>query len=638
MLNIPIKDYFRETRIFNTRLILVVIGIFVMCGLLITRLVYLQIVNHKHYQTLSQANRIDSIPIPPVRGLIMDRNGVILAKNYPVFTLEVVPDQVGNMEQLLYQLGDIVELNERDLSNFKKLLRTRPHFESLPLRTRLSEEEAAKLAVQMPHLNGVELHARLQRHYPLGGLGIHAVGYVARISEDDLLRINRSDYQGTQHIGKIGIEQSYENTLLGKVGVKRMEVNAHGRGISEVEPRIKPHAGNYIYLNIDTAMQELAQRELAGRRGAVVAMNPATGAVLTFVSTPIYDPNPFVNGIDNDSYNALLTDPDKPLINRALNGQYSPGSTIKPFLGLAALESEQFSPHKPVQCQGWFSLPGSSHRFRDWKKRGHGFVNLHSAIEESCDIYFYKLAVTLGIDYMQSYLKHFGFGKKTGIDLMLESTGLLPSRKWKQSRGEPWYQGETVVTGIGQGPILMTPLQLASAVAAIANNGIRMKPRIMGAIQNPITQQASRSKVEVVGRLQVKDKKHLPYIISSMMDVVHGRKGTGRRIGWNAPYKIAGKTGTAQVKSIGQTETYDAKTTPERLRDHALFIAFAPVETPKIAVAVVVENGGHGSSAAAPIARKLMDYYLLEATGTKPHTGNKNNAAVTQKRIAATDR
>lgn len=611
MLNIPIKDHFRETRIFNTRLTIVIVCILLLCLILLARLVYIQIISHSHYSTLSQANRINPIPIPPVRGLIMDRNGVVMAQNYQVYTLEVIPDQVNNIEQLLFQLGDIIELRDQDIANFNKLLRTRPRFESLPLRSHLSDEEAARIALQRPHLNGVELHARLQRHYPLGKLGIHIVGYVGRINEEEMQIINRSAYRGTQHIGKLGIEQQYEDILLGKVGIEKKEVNALGRGIRVVE-RIGPKAGNNIYLDIDINMQALAERELGERRGAVVVMDPHNGAVLAFVSTPTYDPNAFVNGIDTVSYDALLKDPDKPLINRALNGVYSPGSTIKPFLGLAALESDQINANTPINCPGWFRLPGDTHRFRDWKKKGHGSVDLHDAIEQSCDIYFYKLAVALGIDNMETFLKQFGFGSKTGIDLKLESTGLLPSPRWKKSRGEVWYPGETVVTGIGQGPILTTPIQLAAAVAALANNGTRIRPHLMRAIEDPISHNMFTYQVASTGQLQLKNSKHLQDIIDSMVDVVHGKKGTARGIGWDAKYKIAGKTGTAQVKSIAQDETYDAETVPERLRDHALFISFAPVEAPKIAVAVIVENGGHGSSAAAPIARKLMDYYLLE--------------------------
>ena len=609
MLNIPIKDYIRETRLFNSRLFIAAVMAMLLILLLFVRLIYLQVISHKHYATLSQENRIDPIPIPPVRGLILDRNGVVLAQNYPVYTLEIIPDQVKDMVSLLAKLKELVNINEKDLKNFYKLLRTRPRFESLVLRAQLTDEEAGRIAVNRPLLNGVELYARLRRHYPLGSLGVHALGYVGRINEIEAERIDKSAYRGTQHIGKLGVELKYEDILLGKVGVERKETNAHGRPLRTIK-RIPPVAGKNLYLNLDAKLQSVAEQELRNRSGAVVAMDPRTGGILVFTSTPTYDPNPFVNGIDTESYRKLLENPKKPLINRALNGQYAPGSAIKPFLGLAALESEASNIPKSIICPGWFSLPGSRHVFRDWKKRGHGAVNLHDAIVQSCDVYFYKLAVALGIDEINQHLSGFGFGVKTNVDLIAESEGLLPSRKWRQARGGMWFPGETVITGIGQGPILVTPLQLASATAALANNGVRIKPKLLMATEDPKTKIMEESLPEKAADIPIKDKKHLTTLIDYMTDVVHTNKGTAWRIGHNAPYKIAGKTGTSQVKGIGQTETYDAKSIPERFRDHALFIAFAPVDDPKIAVAVIVENGGHGSSAAAPIARKLMDLYL----------------------------
>lgn len=616
MLDIPIKDYFRETRLFNSRLSVAVVVVSLLTIALLARLAYLQIISHRHYATLSQENRIHPRPIPPVRGRIFDRNGVVLAQSLPVFTLEIVPEQVEDMDALLAQLADIVELHPRDLKTFKKELRKRPRFESLTLRTRLSDEEAARIAVNRPHLDGVELEARLQRHYPLGGLGVHAIGYVGRIDEQELEGIDRSAYRGTQHIGKLGVEQRYEQLLLGEVGIEKVETNAYGRALRVVE-RIAPRAGKNIYLNLDAKLQAIAERELKGRRGAVIALVPRTGEVLVFASTPVYDPNPFVNGIDPEAYRVLLEDPNKPLINRAINGQYAPGSTIKPFLAMAALETDDFNPAETVFCRGWFRLPRSTRRFRDWKKYGHKDVNLHDAIVQSCDVYFYRLAVKLGIDRMQDFLANFGFGTATGIDLMGEAQGLLPSPGWRQARGEAWYPGETVVTGIGQGPLLITPLQLASALSALANHGSRVQPRLLRAIEDPKTKALTESAPEPVGEVAVTQYDHWHAVVASLVDVVHGEKGTARRIGWNAPYQIAGKTGTAQVKALGQTEEYDEESTPEHLRDHALFIAFAPAEDPRIAVAVVVENGGAGSSTAAPIARKVMDQYLLD--------GNKKN-------------
>ena len=611
MLDIPLRDYFRETRLFNRRVLVVVLGVAVLTVLLLARLVYLQVINYSHYATLSQENRINPVPIPPVRGLILDRHGVVLAENYSMFTLEIIPEQVDDMEALLKQLAKLVQLKDTDIRNFKKLLRRRARFESLPLRTHLSDEEAARVAIQRPFLNGVELHARLQRRYPLHGLAVHALGYVGRISEKEQQEVDKSIYRGVDHIGKLGVERGYEIPLLGKVGIKKVEINAHGRVVRTVE-RLPPRAGKHLHLNLDARLQAVAEQALGKQRGAVVALEPATGAVLGFASTPVYDPNAFVNGIDSESYQALLQDPDKPLINRALNGLYSPGSTIKPFLGLAGLESGKIKADDTITCPGWFRLPGDRHLFRDWKKRGHGTVDLQKGIVESCDVYFYTLARTLGIDAMERFLGSLGFGGLTGIDLPGESRGLVPSPEWKKTRGEPWYPGETVMTGIGQGPFLVTPLQLATTVAMLANGGIRMQPRLVRALEDPGTHKISEIRPQVMKKLELANPEHLQAIIEAMVQVVHGDTGTARRIRWGAKFTIAGKTGTSQVKSIAQGETYKEEETPERLRDHALFIAFAPAESPRIAVAVIVENGGQGSRAAAPIARKVMDYYLLK--------------------------
>lgn len=617
MLNIPIKDQFRESRLFNSRLTVVAAVVLVLILTLFLRLVYLQVFAHRHFETLSQANRVKPIPIQPPRGLILDRNGVILAQNYPVYTLEIIPEQVDDMNSLLEELKQVVTLNEADLKNFRKQLRERPRFENLLLRSNLTEEEAARLAVRRTYFSGVELEARLQRHYPLAGLGVHFIGYVARINEQELERIDKATYRGMQHIGKLGVEVSYEKPLLGQVGFEQVETNAHGRSLRILE-RIAPVAGRNLHLSIDAKLQALAEQALGKRRGAVIALEPATGAILAFVSTPTYDPNPFVNGIDPDSYNALLNDPDKPLINRALKGQYAPGSTIKAFLGLAALEIENFDPSKPISCPGWFTLPGSSHQFRDWKKTGHGTVSLHDAVVQSCDVYFYKLAVAMEVDAIKKFLEPFGFGKKTGVDLLDESVGLLPSVAWKRARGQPWYPGETVITGIGQGSVLVTPLQLATATATLANHGVRMKPQLVRAMEDAKTRVVKETVPEAYAQIPLKDKTHLDIQIQNLMDVVHTNRGTAYGIGYNAPYKIAGKTGTAQVKGIAQGQSYSEKHTPERFRDHALFVSFAPVGDPKIAVAVIVENGGHGSSAAAPIARKVMDHVILGKATAAP--------------------
>jgi penicillin-binding protein 2 len=617
MLNIPIKDYLRETRLFNSRLSIAAVAVLLLGLVLIVRLGYLQLVSYKHFATLSQVNRVRPIPIPPPRGLILDRHGVVLAQSFPVHTLEIVPEQVDDMETLLEEVGALVRLSETDLKLFRKQLRERPRFETLTLRTHLTDLEAARVAIKRPYLHGLELQARLQRHYPLGGLGVHAIGYVGRISEAELERIDKSAYRGMRHIGKLGVEASYEHQLLGQVGFEKVETNAHGRGLRNLE-RIPPLAGKTLHLSLDAKLQALAEQALGKRRGAVVALEPATGAILALASTPTYDPNPFVNGVDADTYRTLLDDPDKPLINRVLNGQYAPGSTIKAFLGLAALEADKFDPAHAITCPGYFRLPGDRHVFRDWKKSGHGTVTLHEAIVQSCDVYFYRLAVALGPEAMKNFLAPFGFGKKTGVDLPGESEGILPSPEWKKARGQPWYPGETVMTGIGQGPILITPLQLASAIATLANNGVRPRPRLVRAIMDAEGENMKELAPETHPELVLKDKDNLATVVRHLTDVVHTNKGTAYGIGYNAPYRIAGKTGTAQVKGVGQTETYVEKLVPERLRDHALFISFAPVDNPQVAVAVIVENGGHGSSAAAPIARKIMDHVILGKTTTVP--------------------
>jgi len=612
MLEIPLQDRFRETRIFGARIMVASVFIGIVIVVLLGRLIYLQAINHQHFVSRSQANRITPLPIPPVRGLIIDRNGVVLAQNYPVFTLEITPEQVADMDELLARLGTMVQLSEADLKQFNKQRKRRPRFEAQVLRAQLTEEEASRVAVNLPTLRGVDLKAGLQRHYPYGPLGVHLLGYVSRISEADLDNIDRSAYRGTNHIGKLGLERTYETTLLGRVGIRKVETNARGRAVHENEAeRIPPRAGGNLILSIDARLQAEAEKILRGKRASAVAIDPNTGAILALVSTPTYDPNLFVNGIDHDSYNALLNNINKPLINRAINGQYAPGSTIKPFFALAGLESGKINPDDKVICKGAYSLPGDSHRYRDWKKTGHGIVNLSYSLMQSCDVYYYKLAVQMGIDTMTQFLSTFGFGKPTGVDLYGESDGLIPDQRWRDRRRSRWYQGETVVTGIGQGPLLVTPLQMARAVATLAKKGLALRPHLLAAVENPVTRERLARPLQKLKAPAVATASHYDDVIKGMIDVVHGEHGTARGIGWNAPYKIAGKTGTAQVKGIGQTETYDAKTTDEFHRDHALFIAFAPADDPKIAVAVIVENGGHGSSAAAPVARKIMDYYLL---------------------------
>lgn len=620
---VAIKDYLRESQVANSRIVAAGIFVLVLVFLLFARLVYLQIFAHKYYSTLSQENRVNPVPIQPVRGIIFDRNGVVLAQNFPIFTLEIVPERVKDMDVLLASLRELVTLTDKDIAAFRKLVREKPRYENVMLRSHLTEEEQARIALKRLQLPGVELRARLQRHYPFGGMGVHALGYVGRINEQEAQRIDKVAYKGIQHIGKLGVEQTYEQLLLGKVGFEQIETDAHGRAI-RVLGRIPPHAGQNLYLHLDAKMQAIAEQALGRYKGAVIALDTRTGGVLTFASTPTYDPNLFINGIDTKTYAGLRGDKNKPLINRALNGRYSPGSTIKPFFGLMGLASEGFSSARQVACPGWYSLPGSTHRFRCWKKEGHGPMDLHDAVVQSCDVFFYRLAVATGPERIKEYLNSLGFGAKTGIDLDGESTGLVPSPEWKRAHNTPWYPGDTVVIGIGQGLLVTTPLQLASGTSVIANRGKRLTPRLLQGIADPATKAVRFVPPIPLQPLADQNLAHYDEMIRDMTDVVHGVGGTAVRIGYNAPYKIAGKTGTAQVKSIAQGERYIESRIAEQFRDHALFIAFAPVEDPQIAVAVIVENGGHGSSAAAPIARKLMDYYL---TGKEDTPAEKARAA-----------
>jgi len=615
---ITIKDTFIESRLVQSRIILAGLIVALLTAVVIARLAYLQIAGHDHFVTLARNNRIHVEPLPPVRGLIYDRNGVVLAENFPAYSLEITPDQVGDLDQLIEEVGALVNVAPEDVRRFRRVVRQRPPFEALPLRHLLSEHEAAKLAVNLFKLKGAKLEARLQRQYPLGALGVHVVGYVGRISERDLQRIDESRYRGTEYLGKLGVESSYESMLMGKPGYEQVETNAHGR-VVRVLTRTPPSSGHNLVLTLDARLQEVAEHAMAGKRGAVVALDPRTGAVLALASTPTYDPNEFVNGIDQASYRELSTSKDRPLLNRALSGRYSPGSTIKPLMAAAALEFGR-SPDKTTFCPGYFRLPGSSHMYRCWKKSGHGPMNLHDAVVQSCDVYFYELASRMGIDRMHELLGGFGLGRPTGIDMKGEAGGLLPSEQWKRrARGQPWYPGETVIAGIGQGYTLVTPLQLAYATAVIANGGRGLRPHIVQAIEDPATGERTEVTPQTHTVLDLMRAQQMRRVVEAMTDVVHGARGTARRIGVGAPYHIAGKTGTAQVIGIAQDEKYDEDKVPERLRDHALFIAFAPVEDPRIAVAVVVENGGHGGSTAAPIARTVMDAYLLKGDGTPEH-------------------
>ncbi len=617
-----LKDYFHESEMLNNRLIVASVVIVILTFAVISRLFYLQILSYGHYTTLSQENRITLVPIPPQRGVIYDRNGIVLAQDAPAFSIEVTPDKIENIDVMLQALGEVVSLSDREVKRFRRELKQKRRFEAVPLRFNLNDEEMARFAVNRYRFPGVEIKARMVRYYPLGELGVHALGYVGRINETEQKKLD-TNYSGTTHIGKLGIEKAYENVLHGTVGVEQVETTAQGDAM-RVLGHILPVAGKDIYLTLDINLQAVAEGALGGKRGAVVAINPKNGEVLAFVSTPSYDPNLFVNGISSEDYDALQTSLDKPLINRALQGQYPPGSTVKPFYALAGLEYNKIKPGDMVSCRGYFQLPGLAHRYRDWKKEGHGAVNLDTAVAQSCDVYFYTLAQTLGIEAMATFMGQFGLGKKTGIDIPGEKLGAMPSSAWKRKvLNQPWYGGETLIAGIGQGYVLTTPLQLAAITATLANQGLQMQPHLLRGTHDLGSATMVAQKPVASNRVPVANGENWNAVISSMVSVVHNPRGTAYGIGAKAPYKIAGKTGTAQVVGIKQGERYKESETPERLRDHALFVAFAPAEDPQIAIAVIIENGGHGSSAAAPVARTVMDYYLrdlVEAAHNKQST------------------
>lgn len=603
----------QELHRFRVRLAVAAAFVLFAFTLLVTRLVYLQVLQHEHYHTLAENNRISIVPIVPNRGLILDRNGVPLAHNYSAYTLEITPSKVEGLEETINKLAEIIEITPRDRRRFRKLLEESKNFETLPIRSRLTEVEVAKFAVNRYRFPGVEIKARLFRHYPHLDLFSHVVGHIGRISNKDMERLEEDEllanYRGTDHIGKQGLEQSYEKQLHGTTGFEQVETDAGGRAVRTLS-RTPPISGNTLYLSIDSKLQALAVKAFGKYRGALVAIEPQSGEVLAFVSQPGFDPNLFVDGIDATNWDSYNNSPDKPLNNRALRGQYPPGSTFKPFMALAALELNKRSPSYTISDPGFYALPGSTHHYRDWKAGGHGMVDLHKSIVISCDTYYYGLAVDMGIDAIAGFMSHFGFGRKSGIDIEGEQQGILPSPEWKMRRfKQKWFTGDTVSVGIGQGYNLATPLQLAVATAALANNGQLMRPHMVKSILDSKTGQTRILQPEETDSLPIKAE-NLARVKAAMVDVTRPG-GTAARASLGAEYLIAGKTGTAQVVGMKQGQKYVESQVAERHRDHALFIAFAPADKPRIALAILVENGGHGGSIAAPIARTVMDYYLL---------------------------
>jgi len=608
-----LKDHWREQRLFNGRIIACAVIAILLTSTVATRLVILQFANADYYAAQSQGNRIRVQPLPPTRGLIYDRNNQILAENTPSYQLELTPEQIPNMDNTLLGLQDAGLIKEEDMARVRTRIARKRRFDSIPIMQRMTDEDVARFAVLRPYFPGVEIRARLARHYPYGKVASHAIGYVGGLSADDLNKVDPAAYAGTSYIGKVSLERSYESELHGAAGHQDVLVNVHGREMQILDTALAV-PGRDLILSIDMKSQLAAEAGLAGRRGAVVAIDPNNGEIIVFASAPGYDPNGFIAGLSNEEFRTLQGDPDQPLFNRALRGKYPPGSTIKPILALGALQTDTIDAQTKKVCRGFFRLPGSTHRYRDWKPEGHGLVDMHDAVAQSCDTYFYELAMEMGIDNISASLNEFGLGDATGVDITPESGGLVPSRDWKRRNfakreDQIWFPGETVITGIGQGYMLATPLQLAHATAAIASRGQRYRPSLVRGIRDPVT-----------GTLAVRKPRSLPgvnasgpvwdAVIGSMEGVMRDPQGTARAVGTSAPWRIAGKSGTAQVFTVAQDDTYDEEELAERMRDHALFVAFAPVENPQIAVAVIVENGGSGSGVAAPIARQVMDAYL----------------------------
>ncbi|GAC1328544.1 MAG: penicillin-binding protein 2 [Steroidobacteraceae bacterium] len=621
---VRIKDHWGEQRIFALRSIVAAVCVGLLLLTVASRLFYLQVLRHEYYAELSQGNRVRTDPIPPSRGLIFDRHGVVLAENLPAFQLELVREQVGGTPQIDATLAHLVAiglLEAEEVGSIKRTILSHHVYESVPIKLQLDDQEMARFAVHRYEFTGVDIRTRLSRHYPFGPMAVHALGYVAAISEQDLKHIDSSAYAGTTLIGKLGVEGAYENLLHGSPGYREVLVNAAGRPVERqgaYTPKLDirpPVAGADLILSLDMRVQRAAEEALAGKRGAAIAIDPGSGDVVALASTPGFDPNAFARGLTTKQYDALQTDIDKPLINRALRGAYPPGSTVKPFFALASLKYGAMTAEQTIFCPGHFNLPGSAHRFRDWKPKGHGIVAMRHAIMQSCDVYFYTVANKLGIDRMHDFMSTFGFGEATGIDIPGEKAGLMPSTEWKRhaykrAAEQVWYPGETISVGIGQGYMTATPMQLAHAVSGIASRGQIFKPRLVAAVRAAGSTTATSRPVQQEPSLTAVSAEQWEVIVEGM-ELATGPGGTAAAATAGSPYKIAGKTGSAQVFTVGQNEKYNEKQVSERNLDHALFISFAPAENPKLAVAVFVENGKHGGSTAAPIARKMFDAYLL---------------------------
>jgi len=615
-----IKDFWREQRLFEQRAIAAAVVVALLTLVLLFRLVWLQWVRNDYYTDLAQGNRVRIEPQPAPRGIIYDRHGVIVAENKPAYQLELIPEEVPDLEGTLRGLANVGVIAADDIDDLRRTVRSRRPFDSVPIRLFLDEEDMARFAVNRFDFPGVDIRTRLARSYPYGELAVHALGYVGTISEKDLERIDREQYAGTSTIGKVGVEAAFEDALRGRNGRREIMVNARGRsvdkagGLEAALAAIPGTPGTDLMLTLDLEVQRVAEDAVRDQRAAIVALDPNNGDVIALVSRPGFDPNAFARGLTRPEFRALNENPDQPLFNRALRGTYPPGSTIKPVVALAGLTYGVTTPLEPHYCAGFFSLPGSRHRFRDWRPRGHGAVDLRSAIAQSCDTYFYDVANRIGVRRLHDFMAEFGLGEVTGIDIGGEKAGILPSPEWKQrtfrKRAEQvWFPGETVIFGIGQGYMTSTPLQLAHMTAVLATRGRNFRPRLVRALRDPATRRVTEIPPTPLPPPEAGKSEDWERVIDGMLAVMEG--GTASRSAAGAPYRIAGKTGTAQVFSVAQNARYNEAAIAERLRDHAWFVAFAPAEAPKIAIAVIVENGRSGSGTAAPIARTVMDAYLL---------------------------
>ncbi|WP_423063926.1 penicillin-binding protein 2 [Candidiatus Paracoxiella cheracis] len=614
---LAIKDYYKETALFRNRCLAALIIVLLFTIVLVARLAFLQIKDHRFYSTLSRHNLLNLIPIEPNRGLIYDRNGVLLAKNIPSFTLAIIPDSVPNLQKTIAKLNEIIPITPNEIKQFHHILYQYRHFQPVPIKLKLTDSEVAKFYVNRYRFPGVVIQTRLLRYYPLGDVTSDVIGYVDRINQHDLQRVNSDNYNADDDIGKTGIEKYYEKQLHGMMGAEEAEINASGR-VVRILKRIPPKPGDTIYLTIDSKLQAEAEKVMGDESGAIVIIQPNTGQILALVTKPTYDPNPFVSGLNQDDYLKLLNSPQHPLYNRATQGQFAPGSTIKPFFALAGLDDDVTTPQYKIYDPGWFQLPNTAHIYHDWWRSGHGWVDLRKAIIVSCDTYFYNLAVGMGISRMVDMLHKFGFGNPTGIDMPGELGGLVPTPKWKMgAHGHPWYTGDTIITGIGQGFLLITPIQLAQAVSTLAEHGNRFKPDLVLKTVSPTGKVTPQEPIPEPPVL-LKHPKYWDFVIHAMEGVV-APGGTADFFGRHHGFTVAAKTGTAQVYGHQRDEDTTRTDIPKRLRNNHLFIAFAPVENPQIAVAIVVEH----SAMADRMAGKIFNYYFQHPI--KQPTNDNNN-------------